>query len=105
MMEVGLKGQETNNQIFLSPIENIPYIKEKNLLLLIEYYLCTGISVFLWSYFTTSAAFNSYNFVLKKQLTSTFAYLSRYRDYYDFQWSFFRQNLLSFLFIQLYLLS
>ena len=54
-MEVGLKGQETTNQIFLSPIENFPYIKENNLFLSIEYYLCTGISVFLWNYLTISA--------------------------------------------------
>ena len=93
VMEVGLEGQEVSNQILLSPIENLPYIKEKNLFISIEYYLCTGISVFLWSYFTTSAGFRSYNFVLKKNFVNTFAYLSKYRDYYDFQWRFFRQHL------------
>ena len=96
-MEVGLKGQETTNQIFLSPIENLPYIKENNLFLTIEYYLCTGISVFLWSYYTTSAGFRSYNFVLKKKYINTFAYLSKYRDYYDFQWQFLRQNIYNLL--------
>ena len=98
VMEVGLEGQETSNQILLSPIENLPYIKEKSLFLSIEYYLCSGISVFLWSYFTTSAGFRSYNFVLKKNFVNTFAYLSNYRDYYDFQWRFFRQHLFIIIF-------
>ena len=91
-MEVDLKGQETTNQIFLSPIENFPYIKEKNLFLSIEYYLSTALSVFLWSYFTTSAAFRSYNYVLKKKYFSPHGYLSKYRDYNDFQWKYYRQN-------------
>ena len=100
-IEVDLKdqGNNNNNQIFLSPIENFPYFKEKNLFLSIEYYLCTGLSVFLLSYFTTSAGFISYNHVLKKKLVSRFAYLSKYRDYYDFQWKFFRQNFFIFLLI------
>ena len=99
-MEVDLKGPETTNQIFLSPIENFPYIKEKNLFLSIEYYLCTAISVFLWSYFTTSSAFRSYNFILKNREFSPFAYLSKFRDYNDEQWNYFRQNFfISFLII------
>ena len=97
-IEVSLKGQEATNQIFLSPIENFPYIKEKNLYLSLEYYICTGISVFLWSYFTTSAGFLSYSFTLKKKIVNTFAYLSKYRDLYDHQWRFFTTNKLIFLF-------
>ena len=98
-MEVGLKGEDNTNQIFLSPIESFPYIKEKNLFLTIEYYLCTGLSVFLWSYFTTSAGFRSYNYIIKKRLFSDFSYLSQYRDYNDFQWSFFRKNFFSLILI------
>ena len=99
-MEVDLKGQDNNNQIFLSPIESFPYIKEKNLFLTIEYYLCSGVSVFLWSYFTTSAAFRSYNYILKNKIKSYFdSYLSNYRDYTDFQWRFFRQYIFSFIYI------
>ena len=100
-MEVGLKSQETTNQIFLSPIENFPYIKENNLLLSIEYYLCTGISVFLWSLCTTSAAFKSYNFIIKNNYVSKFAYLSKFRDYNDNQWKYFHQHLLTFIFISI----
>ena len=103
-MEVGLKGQETTSQIFLSPIENFPYIKENNFFITIEYYLCTGISVFLWSYFTTSAGFRSYNFVLKKKYINSFAYLSKYRDFYDFHWKFLRQNIYNLLFIPIILI-
>jgi len=98
-MEVGLKGQETTNQIFLSPIENFPYIKENNLFLSIEYYLCTGISVFLWNYFTISAGFKSYNFILKNKYVSDYAYLSEFRDYNDNQWKYFHQHLISFILI------
>ena len=100
-IEVDLKdqGNNNNNQIFLSPIENFPYFKEKNLFLSIEYYLCTGLSVFLLSYFTTSAGFISYSHILKKQLVSHDAYLSKYRDFYDFQWRFFRKNIFIFLII------
>ena len=105
IMEVGLKSQETSNQIFLSPIENFPYIKEKNLILSIEYYLCSGITVFLWSYYTTSAGFKSYNFILKKNYISEFAYLSQYRDYNDSQWKFFRQHLLSLILISIIFIS
>ena len=101
IMEVGLKSQETTNQLFLSPIENLSNIKENNLFLLIEYYLCTGISVFLWSYFTTSAGFKSYNFIIKNKYFSDYAYLSIFRDYYDNQWKFFHQNLLSFILISI----
>ena len=100
-MEVGLKGQETTNQIFLSPIENFPYIKENNLFLSIEYYLCTGISVFLWNYFTISAGFKSYNFILKNKYVSDYAYLSKFRDYNDNQWKYFHQHLISFILISI----
>ena len=100
-MEVGLKDQDTSNQIFLSPIENFPYIKEKTLFLSIEYYICTGLSVFLWSYYTTSSGFKSYNFILKKKIISIYSYLSKYRDFYDFQWKFFRQHILAFILISI----
>ena len=95
-IEVDLKGQEGTNQIFLSPIENFPYIKQKNIYQSIEYYISTGISVFLWSYFTTSAAFKSYNFAINHRLELEMSYLSRYRDYQDLQWKYFRTNLLLF---------
>ena len=98
-MEVGLEGQEETNQIFLSPLENFPYIKENNLFLSIEYYICTGISVFLWSYFTTTSGFKSYNFILKNRIFSADSYLSQYRDYYDYQWYFYRENIFKFLLI------
>ena len=96
-IEVGLKGQEVTNQIFLSPIENFPYIKEKTLFLSLEYYISTAISAFLWSYFTTSAGFKSYSFILKKKLDNSLAYLSKYRDFYDTQWEYITVNKISIL--------
>ena len=50
-IEVDLKGQEATNQVFLSQIDNLPYIKQKDIYQNIEYYISTGISVFLWSYY------------------------------------------------------
>ena len=98
-LEVDLKGQEGTNQIFISPIENFPYIKQKDLFQSIEYYACTGLSVFLWSYFTTSAGFKSYNFVINHKLELELSYLTKYRDYEDLQWKYFRNNLFYFLLI------
>ena len=95
-IEVDLKGQEGTNQIFLSPIENFPYIKQKNVYQSIEYYISTALSVFLWSYFTTSAAFKSYNFAINHSLELEKSYLSKYRDYQDLQWKYFRTNLILF---------
>ena len=98
-LEVDLKGQEGTNQVFISPIENFPYIKEKNFFQAIEYYACTGFSVFLLSYFTTSAGFKSYNFVINHKLELELSYLTKYRDYEDLQWKYFRNNLFYFLLI------
>ena len=98
-MEVDLKGQEATNQIFISPLENIPYIKQKDLFQSIEYYVCTALSVFLLSYFTTSAGFKSYNFIINHKLELELSYLTKYRDYEDLQWKFFRTHFLYFLLI------
>ena len=100
-IEVDLKGQEATNQIFLSQIDNLPYIKKKDIYQNIEYYISTGLSVFLWSYFTTSAGFRSYNFVINHKLELDLSYLSKYRDYQDLQWKFFRTHLFIFSLIGL----
>ena len=100
-IEVDLKGQEATNQVFLSQIDNLPYIKQKDIYQNIEYYISTGISVFLWSYFTTSAGFRSYNFVINNKLQLDLSYLSKYRDYQDLQWKFFRTHLFIFSLIGL----
>ena len=100
-IEVDLKGQEATNQVFLSQIDNLPYIKQKDIYQNIEYYISTGISVFLWSYFTTSAGFRSYNFVINNKLELDLSYLSKYRDYQDLQWKFFRTHLFIFSLIGL----
>ena len=97
-MEVSLKSPENSDQVFLSPIESLPYIKERDLLINIEFYFCTALSVFLWSYFTTSLGFHSYNSILKEKITSAFSYLSKFRDFQDAQWKFFRTNSLYILF-------
>ena len=101
-IEVDLKGQEATNQIFLSQIDNLPYIKKKDVYQNIEYYLSTGLSVFLLSYFTTSAGFRSYNFVINHKLELDLSYLSKYRDYQDLQWKFFRTNLFIFSLIGIF---
>ena len=98
-IEVELKGQEGSNQIFLSPIENFPYIKQKDLIQTIEYYIFTSISVFLWSYFTTSSGFKSYNFVINHKLELELSYLTKFRDYQDLQWKYFRTHIFIFLLI------
>ena len=98
-MEVDLKGQEGTNQIFLSPLENFPYIKQKDLYQSIEYYVCTALSVFLLSYFTTSAGFKSYNFIINHKLELELSYLTKYRDYEDLQWKYFRTHFFYFLLI------
>ena len=98
-MEVDLKGQEGTNQIFLSPLENFPYIKQKDLYQSIEYYVCTALSVFLLSYFTTSAGFKSYNFIINHKLELELSYLTKYRDYEDLQWKYFRTHFFLFLLI------
>jgi D-alanyl-lipoteichoic acid acyltransferase DltB (MBOAT superfamily) len=100
-IEVDLKGQEATNQVFLSQIDNLPYIKQKDIYQNIEYYISTGISVFLWSYFTTSAGFRSYNFVINNKLELDLSYLSKYRDYQDLQWKYFRTHLFIFSLIGL----
>ena len=98
-IEVDLKGQEGTNQIFLSQIENFPYIKKKDIYQNMEYYISTGLSAFLWSYFTTSAGFKSYNFVITHKLELDLSYLSKYRDYQDLQWKFFRTHFFILLLI------
>ena len=98
-IEVDLKGQEGTSQIFLAPIENFPYIKQKDIYQSLEYYLCTAVSVFLLSFFTTSAGFKSYNYIIKHNLELSLSYLTKYRDYEDLQWKYFRTNFFIFLFI------
>ena len=98
-IEVDLKGQESTNQIFLSQIDNFPYIKKKDLFQNIEYYISTCLSAFLWSYFTTSAGFKSYNFAINHKLELDLSYLTKFRDYQDLQWKFFRTHLFIFLLI------
>ena len=98
-MEVDLKGQEGTNQIFLSPIENFPYIKQKDLYQSLEYYISTALSVFLFSYFTTTAGFKSYNYIINNKLELESSYLSKYRDYEDPQWKYFRSHFFIFIFI------
>ena len=98
-IEVDLKGQEGTSQIFLAPIENFPDIKQKDIYQSLEYYLCTAVSVFLLSFFTTSAGFKSYNYIIKHNLELSLSYLTKYRDYEDLQWKYFRTNFFIFLFI------
>ena len=98
-MEVDLKGQEGTNQIFLSPIENFPYIKQKDLYQSLEYYISTALSVFLFSYFTTTAGFKSYNYIINNKLELESSYLTKYRDYEDPQWKYFRSHFFIFIFI------
>ena len=104
-MEVDLKGQEGTTQIFLSPLENFPYIKQKDLYQNIEYYSCTALSVFLLSFFTTSAGFKSYNFVINHNLELEPSYLTKFRDYQDLQWKYFRSNFFFFLLIGIVFVS
>jgi len=104
-IEVDLKGQEGTSQIFLAPIENFPYIKQKDIYQSLEYYLCTAVSVFLLSFFTTSAGFKSYNYIIKHNLELSLSYLTKYRDYEDLQWKYFRTNFFIFLFIIFYYIN
>lgn len=104
-VEVKEKGEDEE---FLPNSGFIPInINKMSLDKKIEYLLSTAITVFLWTYFTISAGFVSYNLVLKENIDNPLfskidPYLSAYRDCSDEHWFYFRDNYFVFLFYALF---